>query len=401
MSTRIPGFAVFCKRMKAVSRHRAIAMMIRVAACVLILIPASARASEILTQDRRFQKLGVILDPWSEAQVRFWRRIYTEFASSDWLVHDSMNPARIYSRHFSESEARAGRLEVKRGLLALSGAPSGRVSGGAIDPALRGLYEAMDAIEDPRAYRFAAEDRRLRIQSGRKDRVELAFGESRPYLKRMREMFREEGVPEELVLLPFVESAFNHEAKSKSGAAGIWQFMPRTASEDLRVGHSIDERFDPLKSTRAAARFLRRNHQMLGSWALAVMAYHHGPALVKKAVKTLGTTDPVRLIRIFKAPSFRFASRNYLFEFLAMCDVHREREQQADPGLPPYLSLTFPKSLKIGRIVEHYRLDRGTLKRLNPHFREPIWTNQAEIPAHYPVRVAGITLEEFRKLQYP
>ncbi len=345
--------------------------------------------------------MGVTLDAWSEAQIRFWKRVYTEFESSDWLVHDSMNPARIYSRHRTEADARQGRSEVRAALKSLSRAPSGKVSGTNLDPKLRPLFEAMDANEDPRAYAFAAEERRLRIQSGRKDRVEIAFGESRPYLKRMREMFREEGVPEELVLLPFVESAFNREAKSRSGAAGIWQFMPRTAARDLRVGASIDERFDPLKSTRAAARFLRRNHQLLGSWSLAVMAYHHGPALVKKAVKSLGTEDPVRIIRIFKEPSFKFASRNYLFEFLAMCDVHGERERQGDAGLPPYLSLAFPKNLKIGRIVEHYRLDRETIKRLNPHFRAPIWKNEAEIPAHYPVRIAGITLEEFRKLQYP
>ena len=382
-------------------RIRAVAMMNLVAACVLILLPASVRASEILTQERRFQKLGVVLDPWSEAQIRFWKRIYSEFESSDWLVHDSMNPARIYSRHKTESDARLGRSVVRGALVALSRAPSGRVSGGNLDPQLRPVFESMDAIEDPRAYRFAAEDRRLRIQSGRRDRVEAAFGESRPYLKRMREMFREEGVPEELVLLPFVESAFNQEARSKTGAAGIWQFMPHTAARDLRVGHSIDERFDPLKSTRAAARFLRRNHALLGSWALAVMAYHHGPGLVKKAVKTLGTEDPVKIIRIFKEPAFKFASRNYLFEFLAMCDVHAERERPSDASLPPYLSLTFPKNLKIGRIVEHYRLDRVTIRRLNPHFREPIWKNEVEIPAHYPVRIAGITLEEFRKLQYP
>jgi membrane-bound lytic murein transglycosylase D len=131
------------------------------------------------------------------------------------------------------------------------------------------------------------------------------------------------------------------------------------------------------------------------------MAYHHGPSLVKKAVKTLGTDDPVKIIRIFKEPSFKFASRNYLFELLAMCEVQQERDPQSETGLPPYLSLTFPKNLKIGKIVEHYRLDRETLKRLNPHFRDPIWKNEAEIPAHYPVRIAGITLEEFRKLQYP
>lgn len=374
-------------------------------AILLMCSPASSRASESVPQESPFQKLGVVLDPWAESQVRFWKRIYSEYTSDDWLVHDTMNPARVYASFRSEAAARAGRIRVQALLRALAESPSGRVSGEGLAPEAFRIFEAMEANEDPRAYRFAAEDSRLRIQSGRKNGVEEAFGISKPYRKRMREMFREEGVPEELALLPFVESAFNHEARSRSGATGIWQFMPKTAATELRVGAAIDERYDPLKSTRAAARFLKMNHRLLGNWALAVMAYHHGAGLVKKAKTSLRTDDPVRIIRIFKDPAFRFASRNYLFEFLAMCEVQRERSggrpAEGEDALPPYLSLRFPRGLKVGKIAKHYGLNLETLKSLNPHFRMPIWKNEVEIPAHYPVRVAGITLEEFRKLQYP
>jgi membrane-bound lytic murein transglycosylase D len=358
-----------------------------------------ARAVPIVAKEGRFQKLGVTLDEWAESQVGFWKRVYSEFDSDEWVVHDSMNPARIYGRFPDQRSALAGREGIARDLKHIG--TTGRIGIADLTLGQRRLHELFGSIDDPRVYRYAADPGRLRVQSGRKDRVEEAFGLSRGYLKRMREMFREEGVPEELVLLPFVESAFNHEARSHAGATGIWQFMPKTAARDLRVSAPIDERYDPLKSTRAAARFLKRNHELLGSWALAIMAYHHGAGLVQKAIRSLGTRDPVRIIRIFKDPSFRFASRNYLFEFLAMCDVHAERGGVPPSELPPYLTIRFPKAVRFSQILAHYRLDAGTLRRLNPHFRDPIWSDRAPIPAHYPVRMAGITLEEFRKLQYP
>ncbi len=358
-----------------------------------------------IAQEDRFQKFGVNLDPWAESQVQFWKRVFSEFSSSDVVIHDSMNLGHVYGVAKSPEAAQKNGAEVRSGLLRLAAMGPGPIKLESLNPDLMKLYVAMDAIEDSRVYGFAATPERIRLQNGLKDTIESAFILSKRYLRRMREIFAEEGVPEELVFLPFVESAFNPEARSKVGASGIWQFMPKTAAKDLRVTPAIDERHDPLKSTLAAARFLRRNHDVLQSWALSVMAYHHGVGLVQKAIRKVGSRDPITILRTFKDPNFKFASRNYLFEFLAMCDVAAHQSPlfrpEPDSGLPRFITVSFQTKTKVKDILQRYRLNEDEIRILNPHFREPIWRSENPIPAHYPVRLAGITLEEFRRLEYP
>ncbi len=321
------------------------------------------------------------------------------------MIHDSINLGHVYEVVGDPGAAKHAVDAVRAGLLNLARAtPADRVEE-KLEPRLKRLYLAMEAIEDSKAYEFAAHPDRIRVQTGLKEKLESAFLVSRKYLTRMREIFQEEGVPEDLVYLPFVESAFDQEARSKVGATGIWQFMPATAMMDLRVTPAIDERHDPLKSTRAAARFLRKNRDLLKSWGLAVMAYHHGAGLVQKAIRKVGSRDPVAIIKAFKDPSFRFASRNYLFEFLAMSDVVSSQNplfsSGPDGGLPKFITVSFQTKTKVKDILQRYHLNEAEIRILNPHFREPIWKSENPIPAHYPVRLAGITLEEFRRLEYP
>jgi membrane-bound lytic murein transglycosylase D len=396
--------------MKRKKRIKNLRNLIWVAACVFggfLLHSASfgVVTSSNLAQEERFKKFGVVLDPWAESQIHFWRRIYSEFSSEEQVIHDSMNLSHIYSVTKGVAEGQRARVEIIRKLNGIAARFRKTVDRDQLTPEELKLFEALDAIEDPRAYRFAANPGRVRIQAGLKDRLEDAFILSRRYLKRMQEILEEEGVPKELGFLPFVESAFNHEARSGVGAVGIWQFMPATAQRDLRVTREIDERYDPLKSTRAAARFLKSNYQRLGSWALAVMAYHHGAGLVKNGVAKVGSSDPLVLIRTFKDPRFRFASRNYLFEFLAMCDFGLQQPEWLDPrqpeGLPSFITVSFPKRVRVKELLQRYRLNESVTRVLNPHFRQAIWKSEADIPAHYPIRLAGISLEEFRRLEYP
>lgn len=315
-------------------------------------------APSSLAQLNRFQKLGVLLDQSSELKVQFWKNIYTKYNSHDYVIHDTRDLSIVLGVAHGKTEL----AEKKKKLLEV-GVKSGHI----------------------------------RYQTGLKDLLEKADQTSRNYLPRMEELLAEEGVPAELARLPFVESSFESEARSKVGATGIWQFMPKTAAIDLRVTEAIDERYDPLKATRAAARFLRKNHDQFQSWALAVMAYNEGPGLIQKAVKKLKTRDPIRIINEFEDPNFQFASRNYLYEFLAMVDIG----QKLDGKLPTFITVGFPVKITIKEVIDFYHLDKKTIQILNPHFREAIWSGKAPIPAHYPVRLAGITLEEFRKLQYP
>ena len=107
------------------------------------------------------------------------------------------------------------------------------------------------------------------------------------YMIFLKKIFKKYDLPEELIVLPHVESSFNYKAYSSAGAAGIWQFTRGTGKQYLKISYEVDERLDPILSTEAAAKLLKRNYEVLGSWPLAITAYNHGAYGMKRAVKKL------------------------------------------------------------------------------------------------------------------
>jgi len=130
------------------------------------------------------------------------------------------------------------------------------------------------------------------------------------YKDMMQKILREEGVPQDLIYLAVMESGFQPQALNyRSGAGGMWQFMPFTAAYGLERNGWVDERFDPEKSTRAYARYIKSLHEQLGDWYLAMAAYDWGPLNVQRAVTRTGYADFWELYRRGNLPA---ETKNYV-----------------------------------------------------------------------------------------
>jgi len=128
-------------------------------------------------------------------------------------------------------------------------------------------------------------------------------------------IFAEEEVPVELLLVAGVESSYKPFALSAKGARGMWQLMPETAMRyGLRVNEQADERVNPVRSTRAAAQYLRELYDRFGDWSLALAAYNAGEARVATAIERAGTRDFWQLAAGRLLPD---ETRRYVPAFLA------------------------------------------------------------------------------------
>jgi membrane-bound lytic murein transglycosylase D len=216
----------------------------------------------------------------------------------------------------------------------------------------------------------------------------------------MEKIFREEGLPVELTRLPFVESSFNVNARSKVGASGIWQFMPRTGRAYMRVARDVDERNDPLIATRASARVFKQNYMMLESWPLAVTGYNHGAFGVKNITRKLGTNDLAEIVEKYSSRSFGFASENFYACFLAALAVEKEAGKYfSDPRWSGEIEtgeLKLTRSMPWKTLLDFYDGDSALAALLNPHFTALIRKSKSQIPRGATVRVP-VTRESLAK----
>lgn len=149
------------------------------------------------------------------------------------------------------------------------------------------------------------------------------------YREMILRIFDEEGVPRELIHLAQAESAFQPRAVSRAQAVGIWQFIrSRGAEYGLQAGRSRDDRMDPEKATRAAARHLRDLYEQTGDWYLAMAAYNCGPMCVERAVQRTGYADFWELRARNALPR---ETMNYVPAILAMAIIAQNPQQY---GLP-------------------------------------------------------------------
>jgi membrane-bound lytic murein transglycosylase D len=336
-----------------------------------------------------------------EPQIRFWRSVFTEWGEHHVVVHDSWHLDKVYVVIDLTPEAqRMGPIALEKVRKARTASEEERIRSmlmrfhrGA-KPATadeRRIYAMFDRERSPDRFRAAASDDRLRTQRGIKERFRRGIEHQRRYRDQMERIFREEGMPVELTRMPLIESCFDVNAYSHAGAAGIWQFMPSTGRRFMTVGDRVDERRDPLRSTRAAARFLRENYHMLGSWPLAITAYNHGPGGIKRAVAAVGSNDIGVIVQRYNGPAFGFASRNFYAEFLAALDVERDAEKHFGPidvrPLPASTEIHLDRSLGIGVAARLARTSTAELVMLNPALMPSVVQGRHYIPSGYKLRL--------------
>ncbi len=200
-------------------------------------------------------------------------------------------------------------------------------------------------------------------------------------------------MPAEIGALPHVESSFNPAAYSRVGAAGLWQFMPTTARRYMRVDAVVDERLDPYSATEAAANLMLYNYRLLGTWPLAVTAYNHGPAGLRRAQDELATDNIAVIVKRYQGSTFGFASRNFYVAFLAALEVDRNAEKYFGPltHLPDTTStlVVLPDYIPVDALAKAFKADIGALRVLNPALRPPIWNEQRFVPRGYRLRLPG------------
>jgi membrane-bound lytic murein transglycosylase D len=333
-----------------------------------------------------------------ESAVEFWKKVYGAWSEDEVTFHDRDDLDIIYRRmDQKKSETTSGYAaneaaqqaivdHYRRILLDLATRnPDPRMLSGEY----REVYELYGDRGSPDRWRRAAD--RIRVQRGLKEKFQRGLihaGQFRPHIL---EIFREEGIPEEIAWLPMVESTFNVEARSKVGAAGVWQFMPGTGRLYMRVDATVDERLDPIIAARGAARLLRQNYKGLGSWPLALTAYNHGYYGMRRAVAQVGTNDYMTIRRLYDGPAFGFASKNFFAEFLAALHVAENAELYFGAH-EPFSELEFdvvslPVAMSLRDVASAVQVDENRLGQLNPSLTDDVWAGRRSVPAGFRLRV--------------
>ncbi len=231
---------------------------------------------------------------------------------------------------------------------------------------------------------------RLRGQRGLKSEFLAGLERSQIYIPYFRAVMRDAGLPEAIAYLPHVESSFNKGARSKVGAAGMWQFMPSTARGFMPMrANVIDSRYDPYHAVQGAANLMRANHKELGYWPLTITAYNSGAGHGIRAKERYGKNIG-KIVFEYNEGAFKFASRNFYAEFLAAKRI-AENPSRYFPG---FRYRVYPSRIEGIELVVPMKLEdlsravnvpASVLVDLNPAWLRNILNNQAEIPANYDI----------------
>jgi peptidoglycan lytic transglycosylase D len=229
-----------------------------------------------------------------------------------------------------------------------------------------------------------------------RDILERGLARSGQYDEMIRRILREEGVPEDLIYLAQAESGFKPFALSRAGARGMWQFMAlRAKGYGLHRDWWVDERQDPEKATRAAARHLKDLYAQFGDWYLAMAAYNSGPGRVQSAVKRTGYAD---FWELYKRGVLPRETRNYVPIILAVTIMAKNPSQYGLETVVPSrplptdtVTIDYPVDLRL--VAQCIDGSAADLQDLNPSLLRLTTPKEGRFELHLP---AG-TKEQYLK----
>ena len=345
--------------------------------------------------------------PELQRDVDFWIRIYSLVTTRQGVLHDERHLGIVYATiDLPESgPGRRAAVSAARDRIVAALREAAEAAGNNVPPASPEAQRVL-ALWGGEASRSRLLDaaQNVRFQLGQADRFREGVERSGRWEVHIARTFAELGLPPELAALPHVESSFTPTAYSKVGASGLWQFMRSTARLYMRVDDLVDERLDPFRSTEAAAQLLANNYRALGSWPLAITAYNHGTAGMRRARDAMGTDDFAVIARKYDGRAFGFASRNFFPSFLAALTIDQNPERyfgKIERAAPlRFYEIQLPSPVAMETVERRLGLSRDTLRELNPALRRLVWSGERRVPSGYRMRVpadAMVAAQEFAK----
>lgn len=198
---------------------------------------------------------------------------------------------------------------------------------------------------------------------------EQILGLSQYYLPIFEEILDQYNLPKELKVMAIIESGLSPVARSRANAKGIWQFMFRTALQyDLKITSFVDERYDPIKATHAAAKYLSDAYTIFGDWALAISSYNCGAGNVNKAIRRAGSREFWDIY-----PYLPRETRGYVPAFVgALYLMNYYKDYKLEPAktqLPIEVdTFKIHRNLHFKQVSELVGIPMETLKSLNPQY---------------------------------
>jgi len=336
-----------------------------------------------------------------KSNVEFWIKIYTLYSTDQIIIHDSEDLRVIYqvvdvNELFADKKIshkikwrEIEKIKDKYRDILNKLATFEQIDPEFLDKKERLVYYLFKSKASPEIFKQAA--RNIRAQQGLRNEFRKGLVRSGRYNEHIEKVFKKYGIPLELMALPHVESSFNYRAYSKFGAAGIWQFTRGTGRRFLRINYTVDERFDPIKSTEAAAKLLKENYEELGTWPLAITAYNHGLNGLKRAIRLLGTTDIGVIVEKYDSRNFKFASRNFYAEFLAAREVNENYKIYFGKLIlerpEKFLTFNVPNYVKISSLTERLGCTLDDIKQLNPSLRKSVLSSRRHLPKGFELRI--------------